>query len=361
MRRLLERLERVTADHAVRVSILLVLMVAAGDYLVGTEVSFSIFYLLPISVAAWHAHRGAGYGISVISALSWLANDLWLGGQVYSAAWIPYWNAAVRLMIFLVVGTLLAHWKSALSRERQAHMELDRARREQLEFKDHLLSHVSHELRTPLTAAQQFVAIMHDGIAGPLTDRQTEYLGIANRNLNQLGRMIGDLLDASRSDSGKLSFEIGRVRMDDLVAEVVGAVGSGASERGVELVLEAVPVPEVLSDPDRVAQVVTNLVDNAVKFTPSGGRVTVRVAADSDEGFVRTSVEDTGPGIPPEVQEHLFQRLYQADAGDSVSRRGLGLGLYISREIVHRHGGRIWVESEVGRGSTFHFTMPLAP
>ncbi|MDP2956458.1 MAG: HAMP domain-containing sensor histidine kinase, partial [Longimicrobiales bacterium] len=254
-----------TGRDALRLSVVLILVVAAGDYGVGTEISFSIFYFLPISVAAWYAGRGAGYGVSVVSAFCWLANDLWIGHQAYSAAWIPYWNAFMRLMIFLIVVTLLAHWKRALSAERRAHLELDRARRDQLELKDQLLSNVSHELRTPLTAAQQFVAIMLDGIAGPMTDRQTEYLDTVQRNLKQLGRMIGDLLDTARSGSGKLSIEISRVRIDELVAELVRTARPPAAEHGVELVLEAAaPVPEVLSDAGRVRQVVTNLLDNAL-------------------------------------------------------------------------------------------------
>jgi signal transduction histidine kinase len=356
------RLDRVTARDALRLSVVLVLVVGLGNYAVGTEISFSIFYFIPISVAAWHVGRSAGYWTAVASALLWLANDLWNGRQPYSAAWIPYWNAFMRLMIFVIVVTLLTHWKRALAAERRAHLELDRARREQLQLKDQLLSNVSHELRTPLTAAHQFVAILLEGIAGPVNDRQKEYLEIAQRNLKQLSRMIGDLLDTARGESGKLSIDIGRVRIDDLVAETVRAAGSRATERGVELVLEAAaPVPEVLADAGRVRQVVTNLLDNALKFTPSGGRVTVSVTAGTDDGFVRVSVEDTGKGISAEAQERLFQRLYQADTDDDSSRRGLGLGLYISREIVNRQGGRIWAESEVGRGSAFHFTLPLAP
>lgn len=354
-----ERLARVASRHALFLSVVLVLGVGVGDYAVGTEISFSIFYFLPISIAAWHVGRGAGYWTSVASATSWLANDLWLGHQPYSAGWIPYWNAFMRLVIFLIVVTLLTHWKRALAAERAADAELDRSRREQLRLKDQLLSNVSHELRTPLTAAFQFVGLVLDGIAGPMNDRQKEYLEVAQRNLKQLTRMIGDLLDTTRSESGKLNIEIGRVRIDALLAEIVRSAVSPAAERGLELVLDAAaPLPEALSDAGRVRQVVTNLLDNALKFTPSGGRVTVRAAP--DDGFVRVSVEDTGKGIPAEAQKRLFQRLYQAD-DDVAGRRGLGLGLYISREIVNRHGGRMWVESEVGRGSTFHFTLPRAP
>lgn len=351
-----------TARGALGLAVALVVLVAAGNYAVGTEISFSIFYFIPISVAAWHVGRGAGYWTSVASAFSWLANDLWFGHQSYSAAWIPYWNAFMRLMIFLIVVTLLTHWKRALAAERAVHLELDRARREQLQLKDQLLSHVSHELRTPLTAAHQFVALILDGMAGPMNDQQKEYLEIARRNLNQLSRMIGDLLDTARGESGKLSIEIRRVRIDDLVTETVRTAGSRAAECGVDLVLETpTPVPVVLADAGRARQVVTNLLDNALKFTPSGGHVTVRVATGFDDRFVRVSVEDTGKGIPAEMQERLFQRLYQADDADASSRRGLGLGLYISREIVNGLGGRIWAESEFGRGSTFHFTLPIAP
>lgn len=356
-----ERFDRVAGKDALPISAALVLLVAVGDYVVGTEVSFSIFYFIPIAVAAWYAGRGAGFGMAGASAFCWLANDLWLGHQAYSAVWIPYWNAFMRLMIFLIVVTLLDHWKRALGAERRAHLELDQVRRAQLELKDQLLSNVSHELRTPLTAAQQFVAILLDGIAGPITDRQGEYLEIAQRNLKQLGRMIADLLDTTRSGSGKLSIEMGPVQIDELVEELVETAAAPAAERGVEIVLETeAPVPEVLSDAGRVRQVVTNLLDNAVKFTPAGGRVTVRVRSGLEGGFLRVSVEDTGPGIPAEAQEHLFQRLYQAESDEALARRGLGLGLYISREIVKHLGGRIWAESEVGRGSAFHFTLPLA-
>jgi len=358
----LERLDRVAGSNADSLSILLILMVAAGDYFVGTEVSFSIFYLLPISVAAWYGGRTAGYGASMVSSIAWLANDLWIGHRAYSAVWIPYWNATMRLMIFLVVVTLLAHWKEALITAFSARQELDRTRRKQLELKDQLLSNVSHELRTPLTAAQQFVAIVLDGMAGEMNDRQKEYLEIAYRNQKQLGRMIGDLLDATRSESGKLSVEISRVQIDGLLAEIVQTAGTAAAERGVELAFEpSAPVRAVLSDEGRVGQVVTNLVDNALKFTPSGGRVTVRTTSGLDDGFLRVSVQDTGKGIPADAQEHLFERLYQVDGDNAVSRKGLGLGLYISREIVNRIGGTIWAESEIGTGSTFHFTLPLAP
>ena len=356
-----ESLDRLREGGAVRISALLVLLVASGDYFVGTEVSFSIFYFLPISVAAWYAGRWVAYGTAAVSALCWLANDLWLGHQSYSEPWIPYWNAFMRLMIFLIVVTLLSHWQQALARERIVHEELDLARRAQLELKDQLLSHVSHELRTPLTAAHQFVAIVQDGIAGPVTDRQSEYLDITTRNLTQLSRMIGDLLDASRSETGKLKVEPEAVRIDHLLGEVIPATRAAAADRGIDVTLDApAHMPTVLADPGRVRQVVTNLVDNALKFTPSGGHVTIRAELDEDRAFARVSVADTGRGIPPEDLDHLFERLYQAGTDDSVSRQGLGLGLFISREIVLRHGGRIWAESEVGRGSSFHFTLPLA-
>jgi signal transduction histidine kinase len=246
--------------------------------------------------------------------------------------------------------------------EREALLaEVDALRRHQLEAKDELLSHVSHELRTPLNAVYQFLTLVTDGIAGPLTSEQAEYLGIGLRNVHQLRTMISDLLEVTRLQGGSLVVVPEPTAVAPVVQDVLASLRSSALAKGVAL--DATPTPDLPAayvDPQRLQQIVTNLVDNAVKFTPGGGRVVVSTARDTAApDFIQVTVTDTGRGIAPEHVTKVFERFHQELGGTDTSRRGLGLGLYISQELVTRQGGRIWVESTPGSGSRFAFTVPV--
>ncbi|MGA7171668.1 MAG: HAMP domain-containing sensor histidine kinase, partial [Candidatus Sulfotelmatobacter sp.] len=211
-----------------------------------------------------------------------------------------------------------------------------------MEFKNQFLSHVSHELRTPLTCIHQFVTLLLDGLAGPLAP------------------MIRDLLEATRVESGKMRVEPRCLALGELIQQTVAMMRPMAAEKqiGLEIGVDQ-RLPLVHADPDRVLEVLTNLVDNAIKFTPPDGSVVIQaciVEADPSSAYV--SVSDTGRGINPETKTLIFERLYQdADSVDN-NRSGLGLGLFICKEIVRLHGGRIWASSEPGQGSTFTFTLP---
>jgi signal transduction histidine kinase len=245
----------------------------------------------------------------------------------------------------------------ALERQRMA-IELERTRRQQLELKDRLLSHVSHELRTPLNAIDGFVTLVLDGLAGPVTREQSEYLRITLKNVTQLASMINDLLDATRADTGKLVVERRRAALAEIVDDTVQTLGPAAAAKRITLGAEVrTDLPEVYVDPHRIQQVLTNLVENGIKFTPEGGRITVAARRDADPAFLRVSVTDSGCGIAPEATERVFERLHQ-ESGVDGARKGLGLGLYLCKALVTHHGGQIWVESRVGQGSTFHFTLP---
>jgi PAS domain S-box-containing protein len=240
-----------------------------------------------------------------------------------------------------------------------AHKEAEDILKQKNEAKDQILSHVSHELRTPLTAAYQFIEILKRGLAGDLQPQQREYVEDIERNLKQLRKMIGDLLESGRAESGKLTLEIQRLVLQDAAADVVRTLQSSASEKGISLRAD-VPgdLPPVEADPARVRQVLVNLVDNAQKFTPPGGsiRISARVV-EHDPDVVRVSVTDTGRGIAASEHERIFSRLAQVNDTSEESRKGLGLGLFICREIVRLHGGDIGVESELGAGATFYFTL----
>jgi signal transduction histidine kinase len=220
---------------------------------------------------------------------------------------------------------------------------------------------LSHELKTPLTVAREFVSIVADGLAGPVTESQVEYLGIARESCDQLRLYINDLLDATRLETGKMSIELRPASLVAQVTRVTKMLEPIAAAKGIALTCDCVPnLPDIPIDARRILQVLTNLTNNAVKFTPSGGQIQLRVSeAPDDPGCLRVSVRDTGKGIEKKHLELIFNRLYQVkDDPSRESRSGLGLGLFICRELVNLHKGRIWVESEPLRGSTFHFTVP---
>jgi PAS domain S-box-containing protein len=238
---------------------------------------------------------------------------------------------------------------------------LEQAREAKARLQENFLSHVSHELRTPLTAIYFFTTNLLDGILGDLTGPQHEQLELALTNVCQLKDMVSDLIDISRIDTHKITLDLQYTSTKKLVAEVLATCRTNAAARRINLrtdILESLPA--VWADASRVRQILINLIDNGIKFTPVGGTVTVGTRSlPGEDGFLGLTVSDTGCGIPKENLEIVFDRLAQLENGNAASRSGLGLGLFITRELVSLQGGRIWVESQPGQGSTFSFTLPL--
>ncbi|HEX9872602.1 MAG TPA: hybrid sensor histidine kinase/response regulator [Candidatus Tectomicrobia bacterium] len=232
----------------------------------------------------------------------------------------------------------------------------------QLSEKAGLLSHVSHELTTPLTATHGFMRLLLEDLAGNLSPQQHESLGIALEGVDHIRLMLTDLLTATQAHTGKLTIEPRRVSLLDLIPEALARVKSRAMEKQLTLAFE-VPslLPPVNADPERLQQVLIHLLDNAIKFTPELGRITVQAAPDANPDVVCIKVHDTGCGISPEGLPRIFERLYREDSPVGGDRKGLGLGLYICQELVSLHGGHIEVDSELGRGSTFAVTLPVFP
>src|SRR5271165_4433796 len=266
---------------------------------------------------------------------------------------------------YLVKGDITSkHLERALryAVERQGLLRaLEVTRKQQLEFKDQFLSHVSHELRTPLTCIYQYVTLLLDGLAGPLAPDQTDHLKTVLKSVNQLHAMIRDLLEVTRADSGKLRIEPRCIDIGELVRQAVAMMRPTAAEKHVGLEVGLDPtIPLVYADPDRALEVLINLIDNGIKFTPADGSVIVKASkVETDPTSVYLSVSDSGRGIPSDSIHRVFERLYQDPDAVDGNRAGLGLGLYIAKEIVTLHGGRMWAASEPGSGSTFSFTLPL--
>jgi signal transduction histidine kinase len=228
------------------------------------------------------------------------------------------------------------------------------------QLKTQFLSNVSHELRTPLTSIQGSADNLLDGIVGELSPPQREYVDLIRASTHRLMPFVDDLLDLSRMENGRLVLALQSFQVGQVLEGTIKSLQPLASERQVTLHLEPAPGGLIVrADSDRLSQVVTNLVENALKFTPAGGRVTI-TAARADPESIRISVTDNGPGIPEAEQQRIFEKFYQVQGKPQPGRGGAGLGLSIARGIVEAHGGAIGVESKPGHGSTFWFTLPLA-
>lgn len=237
-------------------------------------------------------------------------------------------------------------------RDITAEVEADRAKSE-------FISTVSHELRTPMTSIKGYADLLALGMAGPLNDQQKHFINIIRNNAERMVALVNDLLDISRIESGRLQLELRALHIHEVVDQVVTALQPRAQNKNLTLTV-GVPtdLPPVWGDPTRVAQILTNLISNAIQYTPPGGRITVSAQVNGD--MLEVSVADTGIGISKEDQKKIFDRFFRANDPLVQETPGTGLGLPITASLVQMHGGQIWVESELGEGSTFTFTLPLA-
>ena len=216
---------------------------------------------------------------------------------------------------------------------------------------------MSHELRTPLTSIRGYTELLLDGEAGELGDDQRRFLGVVDRNAHRLLHLVGDLLFLAQVEAGKLVLDVGAVDLGAVASESVEAARPQAEAKRITLTLATGPVPLVAGDRARIGQLMDNLVSNAIKFTPEGGRVDVRVRALSKRAVFE--VRDSGIGIPANEREHLFQRFYRTSTATEQAIQGTGLGLAISKAIVEAHDGRITLTSEQDVGTTFRVELPL--
>lgn len=230
-------------------------------------------------------------------------------------------------------------------------------------MKTAFVSTVSHELRTPMTAIQGFIQTLLDDPEEEYYDRETrrEFYSIINTECERLKRMINNLLNVSRIERGvALEMDFRPIDLPALIEKVIGFQASYTSKH--QLVTEIQPdFPTIIADEDKIDQVLTNLVNNAIKYSPNGGEVKVTATYDEEQKIVRVAVSDQGLGIPKEAMPKLFQKFQRVDAEDRKSIAGTGIGLFLVKDFIERHGGKIWVESEYGKGSTFIFTLPYEP
>lgn len=226
------------------------------------------------------------------------------------------------------------------------------------QMKSDFISIASHELRTPLTSIKNAVDLLANGKAGALNETQERFVAMAARNIGRLANIVNGLLDLSKIEAGKVEFRFSQVDLSSVIEHVIGTFKPQADAKSLRLEMDCTEgLPRVYADPERIEQVLCNLVSNALESTPEGGRIVL--AAQGVQGAVEVSVVDSGIGISPYEQKRIFDRFFQA--GDSLTRtsKGTGLGLSIAKQLIEAHAGKMSVESEVGKGSRFFFTLPV--
>jgi signal transduction histidine kinase len=263
----------------------------------------------------------------------------------------------VELLKTFATQSALAIQNARLFREiADKSQQLEAASRHKSEF----LANMSHELRTPLNAIIGFSEVLAERMFGEVNEKQAEYLQDILSSGRHLLSLINDILDLSKVEAGRLELELGRFHLPTALDNALTLVRERASRHGITLDLAVDPeIGEIVADERKVKQILLNLLSNAVKFTPEGGRVDVTATAADD--VITIAVSDTGIGITPVDQQAIFEEFRQVGHDDAHKQEGTGLGLTLAKKFVELHGGRIGVQSQVGHGSTFTFTLPRRP
>ncbi len=257
----------------------------------------------------------------------------------------------IGILISTLVAVMIHNRKTG--RLSNTYKELDR-------LKSQFISTITHELRTPIVATQKSLEGLMDEKVGSLTSEQLKFIGIAKRNLDILGHLINDILDYSKLEAGKMKLELAETNVEEVVRQACEGLSSWALSKQIAVECRFDDkLPKTLLDSRRIIQVLNNLIGNALKFTPKGGRVTVEAGLINSATEIQVSVIDTGAGIATEELGRVFERFHQAGNQKQSDISGTGLGLFIAKEIVELHGGRIWAESEKGSGAKFIFVLPI--
>ena len=352
-------LDRYCEEHHFFVGVLglaYILAIAFLDYITGTEVSITVFYLPAIALFSWYFSKPFGISAAFLSTILWFYGDF-LGGHLYSHPITAYWNG-LGLLIFLLAFSITFYNLRLRFRKQQEQVittqKVSDEIRKIADMQSQFVSTVSHELKNPLSVIKESMDMILDKLAGEVSGDQREILEIGKRSTERLIRLVSDLLDISKIEAGKMKLRYEDMDLGGLTVEVLKTYAKEISKKRITLQKEIPPNMGLLwGDRDALIRVVINLVNNAIKYTPEGKDITIKITGNARE--VRFEIADTGPGIPKESFSKMFNKFERVMA---EKQEGTGLGLAISKDIIELHKGRIWVESEVGKGSKFIFILP---
>lgn len=315
---------------------ILVIIIGILDYLIGPDFSSLLAYLIPVIVVTRFVGRTAGISTSVASATIWVLADI-MADPNYTFLPVHFLNHMENLVIFLIIVFILI--KLAQIEEQRKNM----------------ISMLAHDMKNPALVAKGFSSRLLRGKSGPLTEHQTEYVNLINNELSRLERLIFDFLEMSKLESNKSKHNRHPLDILQNIKKHVETVTVEANKKSLRLFLDCPneTVPAVYADADQIDRVIRNLLGNAINYTNEGGSITIKVSLKNK--YLLVQIKDTGRGIPKEHIKHVFAPFYRVknDAG------GTGLGLPIVQSLIKAHGGKIWVESIPGKGSTFSFTLPI--
>jgi signal transduction histidine kinase len=339
--RIVDSLSRLSKTTLLMLGFAMLMAIGLLDYLTGAELSFSVFYLLPIALVAWLVGRKSGLVLSFVGAGVWLVAEQW-GGNVYSYPAVPYWNALVRLSFFIIVTLIL----SALQESRARQAELGQF--------------IVHDLRSPLanviTGLQTLEEVADEGMDATAKHIVQMCLISGNRMLT----LISSLLDLAQLENRRMPLELSAVNVQALVEQSLLQVSMWANTRSVTVVFTAGNGAQTIyADATLIMRVLVNLLSNAIKFSPPQSMVTVQTSSYSANQLA-FSISDQGPGIPAEWAGKIFDKYVQVEARKTKGGvSGSGLGLTFCRQAVEAQGGRIWLENNVDRGTKITFTVPI--
>lgn len=326
-----------------------------ADYKTWLAMSFSIFYLFPIIMITWASNMWIGISASLLSAIIWSTADR-LGGHVYSYAWIPYWNAFARFSFYLIVTVTLSRLKVSyeersklIQKLEEKAMDLTRSN----EDLEHFASAAAHDLREPLIVIGGYIRRLHKKYRDVFDTDAIELVNTVTDGVSRMEKMINGLLSYARVETkgGELKWISGEKVIDSAISSI------RISMEESNAVVTRDNIPDLIADEVQLSQIFQNLIGNAVKFRGKDPpKIHVSAELKKDEWVF--AVQDNSIGIAPENFEKIFGIFKRVHSKTDYS--GCGIGLALCKKIVERHGGRIWVESEVGKGSVFYFTIPDA-
>lgn len=347
---LLSLFETLTSGKArvISVSTLLFAVIAGFDHFANYQVSFASFYLLPIILLTWRLGLGAGLTASVICAFMWLLDDYWTIEHSYVHPAIPYWNAVVHFIFFATTTVLLDRVNSLLRRARA-----------ESELKSAMIHAVSHEFNNALTGMTTGLYLLAETDKAAADGWRANIYSAISSSQGRLQLYVKNILNEARMEDGKFRLEKKPLLLRELLEEAAMAVSELLKQKNIKLEKNLPELPAmVLADKDALALVISNLLGNAVKYTPQDGRITAQVSSFPESGRVIFSVEDNGAGISLEDVKKITAGFYRTDEGKAAAD-GFGLGLKISNDLLALHGSRLQIASEKGKGSSFFFELPF--
>jgi signal transduction histidine kinase len=336
----LRYLGRRSRASVIILGILLVALLGIVDYATGSEFSFSIFYLLPISMVAWFVGFPAGALISVLAAIAYLTDTI--GRDLYSHASIPYWNTLARLGFFFIVASALSSLRATRNR------------------REELLQFIIHDLRSPLANVMTGLEILHDDADARLDSEQKNFVEMCMASCRRMLTLINALLDLPRLEKRRMFIKTEPVLAEQLCSAALNQVRLLAKQKGLKF-REEYPEEMIMVHADSAVtiRVLENILSNAVKFSPEDSTVTIRVY-EREPGTIAFSIHDEGEGIPEEWSEKVFDTYSQGENHRSTGLAGSGLGLTFSRYALEAQRGHIWLDSGKGTGTTITFALPRA-